>query len=99
MTLRRPTAVQNFTLTATSQLSSAFAAQTRRVWITHTSTDANLGGAFVLFGDSTGITASSSNGTLIPAPWGAEFDTTPGQRVAVVEATTGHGTLSVTELT
>lgn len=91
--------VQNFTLTASAQLSSAFGAQTYRVRLAHSSTGANMGGAYVLFGDSTGITVSSSNGSLIPAPWSETFDVTPGQRISVIEASTAHGTLSVTELT
>lgn len=97
--LRRQGTVQNFTLTSSAQLSSPFGGQTRRVWLSHTSTGVSMGGAFVLFGDSTGITASSSNGTLLPPAWLEGFDVTPGQRVSVIEASTAHGTLSVTEMT
>lgn len=96
--MKRQGTVQNFTLSASAQLSSAFGAQTRRVIITCSSTGANMGGAYVLFGDSTGIAATSSNGSLVPAPWGACFDVTPGQWVSVIEASTSHGTLSVTEV-
>ena len=96
--MKRQNIVQNFTLSATAQLSSAFSSQTRSVLITASSTGANMGGAFILFGDSTGITATSSNGTLFPAPWVETFDVTAGQRISVIEASTSHGTLSVTEL-
>jgi hypothetical protein len=95
----RQGAVQNFTLTASSQLTSAFGSQTYRVRLACSSTGANLGGAYILFGDSTGITASSTSGSLIPAPWETDFIVTPGQRMALVEASTAHGTLSLTELT
>lgn len=96
--MKRQGTVQNFTLTATAQLSSAFGAQTRSVMISHSSTGANLGGAWILFGDSTGITVSSSNGTHIPPSWIEPFDVTPGQRVSLIEASTAHGILSVTEI-
>jgi len=89
--------VQNFTLTATSQLSSPVGSQTYRVSLACSSTGIGMGGAYILFGDSTGITASSTNGTLIPAPWQSDFVVTPGQRLALVEASTAHGTLSLTE--
>jgi hypothetical protein len=95
---RRQGTVQNFTLTATAQLSSPFGSQTRRVWLSHTSTGVAMAGAFILFGDSTSITASSSNGTLLPQAWLEAFDVTPGQRVSVIEASTSHGTLSVMEM-
>ncbi len=95
---KRQGVVQNFTLTATAQLSSAFGTQTRRVILSHSSTGIGMGGGFFLIGDSTGITVSSSNGTLLPAQWMEEFDVTSGQRISVIEASTSHGTFSVTEL-
>ncbi len=96
--LRRQSTVQNFTLSATAQISAAFGVQTRCVMLSASSTGANMGGAFVLFGDSTGIAATSANGILFPAPWMDTFDVTPGQRISVIEASTSHGTLSVTEM-
>ncbi len=96
--MKRQGTVQNFTLTATSQLSSPFGTQTYRVLVTHSSTGVNMGGTYLLFGDSTGIAASSSNGTYLPAPWVEVFDVTPGQRLALIEGSTSHGVLSVTEL-
>jgi hypothetical protein len=97
--MKRQGTVQNFTLTASSQLSSAFGAQTYRVRLAISSTGIGMGGAYILFGDSTSITASSTNGSLLPAPWSETFDVTPGQWVALIESSTAHGTLSVTELT
>lgn len=96
---KRQGTVQNFTLSATAQLSSAFGAQTYRVRLSCGSTGANMGGAYILFGDTTAIAATSSNGSHIPAPWAETFDVTPGQRISVIEASTAHGIFSVTELT
>jgi len=91
--------VQNFTLSASSQLSAVFGAQTYSVRLAVSSTGVEMGGAYVLFGDSTGITASSTNGSLMPANSSEDFDVTPGQRIALIEVSTAHGILSVTELT
>jgi hypothetical protein len=92
--------VQNFTLTASSQASSDFGAQTYRVRVALTSgsTIAVNSGAYILFGDTTALTVSSTNGSLMPAPWAECFDVTPGQTFYCIEATTSHGTISVTEL-
>ncbi len=98
MTQKRLGTVQNFTLTASSQLTSPFSSQTYRILVTHNSTGVNMGGVFVMPADSTSITVSSSNGTFLPSPWVEEFVVTPGQRFALIEASTSHGILSVTEL-
>lgn len=98
MTQRRLGTVQNFTLTSSAQVSAAFGSQTRSVLITCVSTGIGMGGAFVTVGDSTGTAVSSTNGTLIPPSWVDNFDVTPGQKIQVIEATTSHGILSVTEL-
>ena len=98
---KRLGAVQNFTLSATSQLASAFGPQTYRVRVAVTVAPSTAvstqGGAYILIGDSTGITASSTNGSLIPSPWAEDFIVTPGQRMALIEASTSHGTISITE--
>jgi hypothetical protein len=95
--------VQNFTLTASSQASSDFGAQTYRVRVALTAASTAVGnsgsGAWILFGDTTGLTVSSTNGSLIPAPWSEDFTVTPGQTFYCIESTTNHGTLSLTELT
>ncbi len=98
MTQKRLGTVQNFTLTASSQLSSTFGSQTYRILVAHNSTGVNMGGAWIMPADSTSISVSSSNGTFIPSPWLEEFDVTPGQRFALIEASTSHGILSITEL-
>jgi FtsP/CotA-like multicopper oxidase with cupredoxin domain len=91
--------VQNFTLTASSQASADFGAQTYRVRVALASgsTIAVNGGAYILFGDTTGLTVSSTNGSLVPAPWAEDFTVTPGQTFYCIEATTSHGTISLTE--
>lgn len=91
-------AVQNFSLTASSQASAKLGAQTRSVLITATSTGSFLNGAYIMFGDSTGLTVSSTNGTLFPAPWVDTFDVTAGQTFYTIEATTAHGSICITEL-
>ena len=89
--------VQPFTLSASSQASAKLGAQTDRVRIAVSSTGVNMGGAFVLFGDSTGLTVSSSNGSFIPATWAEDFDVTRGQTFYCIEASTSHGALTLTE--
>lgn len=90
--------VTNFTLTSSAQQSAAFGSQTRSVLVSSVSTGIGMGGAFILFGDNTGVIATSTNGTFFPPGWMWAFDVTPGQRVSVIEGTTSHGTISVTEL-
>ena len=94
----RQGAVQNFTLTAASQVSAKLSSQTYAVRVACSSTGVNMGGAYFLIGDSTGITASSTSGSYIPAPWVADFVVGPGQYVALIEGSTAHGVLSLTEL-
>jgi hypothetical protein len=94
--------VQNFTLTQTSQVSAKFGSQTYRVRVAvgSISSTAGVPGAWILFGDTTGLTVSSTNGSLVPAGWSEDFDVTPGQTFyTVASSTTALGSLSVTELT
>lgn len=98
MTGLRQGAVQNFTLSATSQLTAKLGPQTYAMRLACSSTGVNMGGAYFLVGDSTGITASSTNGSHVPAPWVADFVVGPGQYVALIEASTAHGVFSLTEL-
>ncbi len=94
--------VQNFTSTATSQASAKLGSQTYkvRVSVSAGSTGNTHPGVYILFGDSTGLTVSSSNGSLMPAPWSETFDVTPGQTFYTVAAsTTLFGPVSLTELT
>lgn len=91
-------AVQAFTLSATSQGSAKLGAQTYRVRIAVSSTAAGQNGAFILFGDSTGLTVSSSNGHLLPQPWVDYLDVTPGQTFYTIAASTQFGTLTISEL-
>jgi hypothetical protein len=91
--------VQNFTLSQTSQAGAKFGSQTYRVRIAVSSTAA-CAGAWVLFGDSTGLTVSSTNGVLVPSPWAEDFDVSPGQTFYTVAASTAQlGSISVAELT
>lgn len=91
--------VQNFTLTASSQASAKLGAQTYRVRVATGSTGFSSG-AWILFGDSTSLTVSSTNGSLVPSPWVGEFDVTPGQTFYTVAASTAVlGPISLTELT
>lgn len=79
-----------FTLSGTSQASSAFGAQTRQIRVA-------TGGqpAYVKIDDGT-PTATSSD-VLMPANWVDYFTVTPGQKVAVLQAGTA-GALSVSEM-
>ena len=90
--------VQNFTPGAASQASAKFEAQTYRVRVAAGSTVANILGAWILFGDSTSLTVSSTNGTLVPIGWAEDFDVTPGQTFYTVGSST-LVTVSLTELT
>lgn len=83
--------VTNFTLSSSSQATSAFGAQTYRVRISTSGQP-----AYVLISDGS-PTVTSLNGTLVPATWAMEFNVTPGQKLACLQAGTA-GTLSVTEL-
>lgn len=95
--MKRLGTVQAFTLTASSQASVPFGSQTYRVRVTTASTG-DLGGCYILFGDSTGLTISSTNGHLMPPRWSETFDVTPGQTFYTVEYTTTHGNVTVSEL-
>lgn len=92
--------VQNFTLTEASQASAKFGAQTYRVRVAASSTASPAAGAWILFGDTTSLTVSSTNGTLLPSEWAEEFDVTPGQTFYTVAVSTAQlGPISLTELT
>jgi hypothetical protein len=92
--------VQNFTLTQTSQASAKFGAQTYRVRIAASSTASPAAGAWILFGDSTALTVSSTNGSLFPSDTAEEFDVVPGQTFYTVAVSTAQlGPISLTELT
>ena len=89
--------VQNFTLTASSQASTDFGAQTYRVRVAVSSPSSTAGasGAYILFGDTTGLTVSSTNGTLLPAPWAEDFTVTPGQTFYTITAGSTLGVVSL----
>jgi hypothetical protein len=98
---KRQGVVQNFTMTNASQASLKFGSQTRRVLVSAGSTGTIASSAFILFGDSTGLTVSSTNGTLIPMQWVEEFDVTAGQTFYTISSSTassGLGFVSLTEL-
>ena len=79
-----------FTLSGTSQASSAFGAQTQQVRIATSEQP-----AYVVIGD--GTPTATSSGALMPANWVDYFTVTPGQKVAVLQAGTA-GSLSVSEM-
>lgn len=91
-------AVQTFTSSTASQASTKIGTETYKVRVSAGSTVANQNGAFILFGDSTGLTVSSTNGHLLPQPWVDYFDVTPGQTFYVTAASTIFGTVSLSEL-
>jgi hypothetical protein len=99
MTTKRLSTLQNFTLTASSQASVDFGAQTYRVRVACGSTLGAVGGAYIMFGDTTALTISSTNGHFFPAGWAEDFDVVPGQTFYTIEYTTAHGVVSLTELT
>lgn len=95
--------VQPFTLTAASQASTKIGALTNRVRVAlisgSTTSGDDRGGAFILFGDSTGLTVSSTNGSIVPAQWSEDFDVSPGQTFYCIASSTANlGALSLTEL-
>jgi hypothetical protein len=99
--MKRQGTVQNFTLSNASQASAKFGAQTRSVMVSAGSTGTTPSNAYILFGDTTALTVSSTNGTLFPLPWVETFDVTPGQTFYTISSSTGAsglGFLSVTEL-
>jgi len=87
---RRLSTVHKFTMSGTSQATAAFGAQTYKVRVaTHDQP------AYVrVDGDPTAVNTDS----LIPLGWSEDFDVTPGQKLAVLQAGTA-GILTVTELT
>ncbi len=93
--------VQAFTLSNSSQASAKFGTETYAIRVAISSTSSTPTGAFVLIGDSTGLTVSSSNGSSLPSPWVDYFDVTPGQTFYTISQSTlasGVGVLTVTEL-
>lgn len=79
-----------FTLSGTSQASTAFSSQTRQVRVATSSQP-----AYVKIADGT-PTATASD-VLIPANWAEYFTVTPGQKAAVLQAGTAGG-LSIAEM-
>lgn len=80
-----------FTLSGTSQASSAFGGQTNQIRVATSGQP-----AYVLISDGT-PTVTASNGALMPSNWVDYFTVTPGQKVAVLQAGTA-GALSVSEM-
>jgi hypothetical protein len=96
--MQRLGTVTQFTLSNTSQASAKFGAQTRGVRIAVGSTGSTPSGAYILFGDSTGLSVTSTNGSLMPAPWVDEFIVTPGQTFYTISSSTSvGGILTLTE--
>ena len=80
-----------FTLSGTSQASSAFGSQTRQIRIATSGQP-----AYVVIGD--GTPTATSSGAIMPSNWVDYFTVSPGQKVAVLQAGTA-GALSVSEMT
>lgn len=87
---RRLGTIHTFTMSGTSQATAAFGAQTRRVRVA-----TNTQPAFFLIGDGTPTADANSN--VMAAGCAEDFDVTPGQKLAVLQAGTA-GVLTVTEL-
>jgi hypothetical protein len=83
--------IHNFTLSASSQATAAFGAQTRQIRVA-TETQP----AFFEIGDGT-PTAAAATSNVIGANRSEYFSVTPGQRCAALQAGTA-GKLSVTEI-
>lgn len=88
---RRLSTVHTFTMSGTSQATAAFGSQTYAVRVA-----TNDQPAYVIIGD--GTPTATANETLIPLGWVEDFDVSPGQKLAVLQAGTA-GKLTVTELT
>lgn len=88
---RRLSTVHTITMSAASQATAAFSAQTYKVRVA-----TNTQPAFITIGD--GTPTASATDSVIPLGWVEDFDVTPGQKLAVLQAGTA-GTLTVTELT
>lgn len=82
--------VHDFTLSATSQQTSAFGAQTYCVRIATTDQP-----AFFLVGTDPTVTAQ--NGHIMPAAAVDYITVTPGQKIAVLQAGTA-GEITITEM-
>lgn len=89
---------QTFTTSTASQASAKISSETYRARVSCSSTVTGQSGAFILFGDSTGLTVSSTNGHLIPNPWVDYVDVTPGQTFYVTSASTTFGTVTLSEV-
>lgn len=88
---RRLSTVHKFTMSGSSQATAAFGAQTRRVRVaTHDQP------GYIVIGDGTPTAANTDS--LFPLGWSEDFDVTPGQKLAVLQAGTA-GIITVTELT
>jgi hypothetical protein len=88
---RRLGTVHTFTMSGTSQATAAFGAQTRSIRVA-----TNDQPAYIIIGD--GTPTATANETIFPLGWSEDFDVTPGQKLAVLQAGTA-GKLTVTELT
>lgn len=91
MTRRRLSTVHVFTMSGSSQQTAAFGSQTYKVRVATSGQPA----WFIVDANPTATTTASS---LIPATWAEDFDVTPGQKGAVLQAGTA-GSFTVTELT
>ena len=87
---RRLSTVHTFTMSGSSQATAAFGSQTYKVRVA-----TNDQPAFIVIDGSPTATANDS---LVPLGWVEDFDVTPGQKLAVLQAGTA-GILTVTELT
>lgn len=87
---RRFSTVYTFTMSATSQATGAFGAQTREVRVAAVTQP-----GFILIGD--GTPSADATASAIPAGWVEDITVTPGQKLAVLQAGTA-GILTVTEL-
>lgn len=88
---RRLSTVHTFTMSGSSQATAAFGSQTYGVRVA-----TNTQPAFIVIGDGTPTAAATDS--VIPAGWVEDFDVTPGQKAAVLQAGTA-GSITVTELT
>ena len=88
---RRLSTVHTFTMSGTSQATAAFGSQTYRVRVA-----TNTQPAFFVIGDGTPTAAATDS--VMAAGNAEDFDVTPGQKLAVLQAGTA-GILTVTELT
>lgn len=87
---RRISTVHTFTMSGSSQATTAFGTQTYCVRVA-----TNTQPAFIIIGDGTPTAAATDS--VMPAGWVEDFTVVPGQKLAVLQAGTA-GTLTVTEI-